>query len=439
MQFLSSVLTGRAARFHASTTCHSPPCSLRDRPERSYRYKEFQDANQRIGETTLEWAGCFFLLASCVFHSPSRPRMTQMETEEVIQRFCTGSLDREAGLHAAYKHPQTLSEAVAYIDHFQRSRDAVYCTTNCHEVDGYTPSRINYAVDSKQKYDSHRFFRNRDHAQEPPRDEIYHHNYRSPDPLREDHLSGDSYYSQEPLGFDQEKTKHLYSRAKIEISVQESSSPKVKLPQNHQASETERERTDLVSSPANCHNSEVVSRDDLMSILIKSSRQFDYRHENVINELTTTPSGQNQIESFEVSQDLPNCTLNGQLNHDDCERYNILGFQALKSDEEKVNRYTEVKQEQTSNTARDKEMNDIPTRTLAISIKDVPDRVKNMESKTVIKSGFSRPQLVDSYHKLVEKVCWNGLDPPDADAQIVRKGWARKIQRNGLDPPEKGH
>ncbi|GFR75249.1 hypothetical protein ElyMa_005773200 [Elysia marginata] len=145
MQYLSCVLTGRAAEFHASTTYHSPPCSLRNmldrlesrfgfRPERSYRYEEFQDAYQRIGETTLEWADRIFRLASGIFHSPSRPRMAQMETEEVLQRFCTGSLDREAGLHAAFKHPQTLSEAVAYIDDFQRSRDAVR-----HEVDDHTP------------------------------------------------------------------------------------------------------------------------------------------------------------------------------------------------------------------------------------------------------------------------------------------------------------
>ncbi|GFR92599.1 hypothetical protein ElyMa_004357300, partial [Elysia marginata] len=96
MQYLSCVLTGRAAEFHASPTCHSPPCSLRDmfdrlesrfgfRPERSYRYEEFQDAYQHIGETTLEWADRIFRLASGIFHSPGRPRMAQMEIEEVLQ------------------------------------------------------------------------------------------------------------------------------------------------------------------------------------------------------------------------------------------------------------------------------------------------------------------------------------------------------------------
>ncbi|GFR65376.1 hypothetical protein ElyMa_001945700 [Elysia marginata] len=120
--------------------------------------------------------------------------MNQRETEEVLQRFCTGSLDREAGLHAAYKHPQTFSEAVAYSDDFQRRRDAVYYPTNYHEVDG----RTDHAVNLQQKYDSHRFVGNRDHAPEPPRDEIYHHTYHSPDSPREDHLSGDSHYSQEP-------------------------------------------------------------------------------------------------------------------------------------------------------------------------------------------------------------------------------------------------
>ncbi|GFR96563.1 hypothetical protein ElyMa_006301500 [Elysia marginata] len=58
-------------------------------------------------------------------------------------------------------------------------------------------------------------------------DEIYHHTYHSPESPREDHLSGDSYYSQEPLGFDLEKTKQLSSETMKETSDQEPSATKV--------------------------------------------------------------------------------------------------------------------------------------------------------------------------------------------------------------------
>ncbi|GFS19757.1 hypothetical protein ElyMa_003297000 [Elysia marginata] len=125
---------------------------------------------------------------------------------------------------------------------------------------------------------------------EPPRDEIYHHTYHSPDPPREDHLSGDSYYSQEPLRFDHEKTKQLSSETMKETSDQEPSNTKVEHEQYYQALETEREWTDLVSSSANSQDSVVVSQDDLRSLLVKSSKKLDYRHENVDNTFRRKPN-----------------------------------------------------------------------------------------------------------------------------------------------------
>ncbi|GFS19887.1 hypothetical protein ElyMa_003301000 [Elysia marginata] len=130
-----------------------------------------------------------------------------------------------------------------------------------------------------------------------------------------------------------------------ETSDQEPSSTKVEHDQYYQALETEREWTDLVSSSANSQDSVVVSQDDLRSLLVKSSKKLNYRHENVDNKPTPTPSGENQIESFEVSQDLPNCTPNGQLSHDGCERYKELGFQDLKSEEGSLSIFSEGKQE----------------------------------------------------------------------------------------------
>ncbi|GFR77796.1 hypothetical protein ElyMa_000517300 [Elysia marginata] len=81
MQYLSCVLTGRAAEFHASNTCHSPSCSLRDildrlesrfgfRPERSYRYEEFQDAYQLPAHRRDDpRMGCPHL-SSCILYFP---------------------------------------------------------------------------------------------------------------------------------------------------------------------------------------------------------------------------------------------------------------------------------------------------------------------------------------------------------------------------------
>ncbi|GFS00873.1 hypothetical protein ElyMa_002825100 [Elysia marginata] len=163
-----------------------------------------------------------------------------------------------------------------------------------------------------------------------------------------------------------------------ETSDEESSSTKVKLQQHYQALEIDRGLADLSSSPANSQNSGVLSRYDLRSLLIKFSKQLDYKHKNGENELTPTLLIQDQIESFAVSQDLPNnCMSTGRVMMIVEDKMNFI-LQALKNDKGNIlSRCTEVKHEQKSDNDRDKEVADTSKRVLAISVKGRSRKVVN--------------------------------------------------------------
>ncbi|GFR71227.1 hypothetical protein ElyMa_002089900 [Elysia marginata] len=137
VNYLCWVLTGRAAEFHALITRHSPPCSQQDillklegrfgfkqLPETSYL--EFQSAYQRTDERLEEWAERVRQLATYAFEVGHEIVMNSRDNATMIRKFCTGSLDKDAGLHAANKYPETLEEAISHILRYKLNRDATY-------------------------------------------------------------------------------------------------------------------------------------------------------------------------------------------------------------------------------------------------------------------------------------------------------------------------
>ncbi|GFN86414.1 hypothetical protein PoB_001292000 [Plakobranchus ocellatus] len=52
--------------------------------------------------------------------------MYKREIKQMVLKLCSGCIDREAGVHAAYMHPKSLDDAIRDILQFQFNHAAVY-------------------------------------------------------------------------------------------------------------------------------------------------------------------------------------------------------------------------------------------------------------------------------------------------------------------------
>ena len=83
---------------------------------------EFRNALQRPSESLQEWGDRLSTLAVHAFGSGMGAR----ETDEVVSQFCTGLLDKQAGLQVANRLPESVPEAIRFVLRFQHSRDRIY-------------------------------------------------------------------------------------------------------------------------------------------------------------------------------------------------------------------------------------------------------------------------------------------------------------------------
>ena len=83
---------------------------------------EFCNALQTPGESLQEWGLRLYTLAVHAFGRGMGAR----ETNEVVSQFCTGLLDKQAGLQVANRLPESVPEAIRFVLRFQHSRDRIY-------------------------------------------------------------------------------------------------------------------------------------------------------------------------------------------------------------------------------------------------------------------------------------------------------------------------
>ena len=83
---------------------------------------EFRNALQRPSESLQEWGERLSTLAVHAFGSGMGAR----ETDEIVSQFCTGLLDKQAGLQVANRLPESVPEAIRFVLRFQHSRDRIY-------------------------------------------------------------------------------------------------------------------------------------------------------------------------------------------------------------------------------------------------------------------------------------------------------------------------
>ena len=78
----------------------------------------FNQATQKEGEKIEEWAERVLQLATA-FESAPGVGMSSRDTAVMVRKFCTSSSDKDAGLHAAIQHPETLNGAIHQILRYQ--------------------------------------------------------------------------------------------------------------------------------------------------------------------------------------------------------------------------------------------------------------------------------------------------------------------------------
>lgn len=81
----------------------------------------FQQLTQNSGESLEDWADRLLTLGSKAF----KGLPDSYATEQVIDRFCLGLSDREAGEHVALKEPDTLQQAIQSVRKYQRVHNTV--------------------------------------------------------------------------------------------------------------------------------------------------------------------------------------------------------------------------------------------------------------------------------------------------------------------------
>ena len=100
---------------YAQTGAPSPLFGLTQQHETAFK---FQNALQRSDEHIEEWAQGTGTLADCMFES-SCVGFSPRDTAAMIRKFCSGSLDEEAGVYAVSKRPESLSEGITHMRQYQ--------------------------------------------------------------------------------------------------------------------------------------------------------------------------------------------------------------------------------------------------------------------------------------------------------------------------------
>ncbi|GFO33751.1 general secretion pathway protein k-like protein [Plakobranchus ocellatus] len=135
--YLCWVLVGRAADYYTlmmREDRHMPLRQLMKRMEQRFASKHlrettlirFQNVKQRIEESIEDWAERLHHLARYAFEKDAGAGLWKRDIKQMVLKFCTGCVDREAGLHAANMRPESLDEATTFILQYQFNHAAVY-------------------------------------------------------------------------------------------------------------------------------------------------------------------------------------------------------------------------------------------------------------------------------------------------------------------------
>ncbi|GFN87956.1 hypothetical protein PoB_001446200 [Plakobranchus ocellatus] len=135
--YLCWVLVDRAADYYTlmmREDRHMPLRQLMKRMEQRFASKHlretalirFQNAKQRIEESIEDWAERLHHLALYAFEEDAGAGLSKRDIKQMVLKFCTGCVDREAGLNAANMRPESLDEATTFILQYQFNHAAVY-------------------------------------------------------------------------------------------------------------------------------------------------------------------------------------------------------------------------------------------------------------------------------------------------------------------------
>ncbi|MCG7869673.1 MAG: zinc finger domain-containing protein, partial [Candidatus Thiodiazotropha taylori] len=123
---LMYVLEGKAAEFFASLHEREPNLPFYDvvsRMETRFAFRELQETsqleflncNQKKDEKVEEWADRVLTLATKAYRNLPDDHIQR----QAVMRFCHGSYDKNAGMHAANKMPSRMEEAITCVKWFQ--------------------------------------------------------------------------------------------------------------------------------------------------------------------------------------------------------------------------------------------------------------------------------------------------------------------------------
>ena len=183
VDYLCWVLTGKAAEYHALVIRRYPGITYRemmDQLEKRFgfrqlpqtAYLQFHQSRQKQDEKLEEWAERVCQLATYAFETAPRGGLSDRDAEAMIRQFCIGTLDKEAGFHAANAYPTSLDDAITHILKFQFHKRAVYGSPERRERDvtaravqphhRFESSRIDYSrrdyspgrYESRRRYES---------------------------------------------------------------------------------------------------------------------------------------------------------------------------------------------------------------------------------------------------------------------------------------------
>jgi hypothetical protein len=126
-------LTGKAAEYYAVITQRKGHMSykrLMRKLEERFGEQElpttaqtrFQLATQSTGETLEEWADRIMTLGNRAFATLPE----KYATEQMVNRFCQGLSDRDAGHHVCMKEPHTIQSAIQMVRKYQEVHSAIY-------------------------------------------------------------------------------------------------------------------------------------------------------------------------------------------------------------------------------------------------------------------------------------------------------------------------
>ncbi|MES9883358.1 MAG: helix-hairpin-helix domain-containing protein [Sedimenticola sp.] len=167
--YLCWCLEGKASEFYALLIERNTKIDFFDlatKLEKRFGFKDlpetahiqFMQARQLPQESLDEWADKVLTLATRAFQSLPDEHMYQ----QAVMRFCQGSMDKEAGQHAANLRPKTIEEAIDRIRWFQHTNQAIYGRQSRREIKYISsdsevensPVRVRVATQAKASMES---------------------------------------------------------------------------------------------------------------------------------------------------------------------------------------------------------------------------------------------------------------------------------------------